>query len=387
MGEAGTIDERTREALARLTDNEKECLRRRLRQQTAKEMALDLGVSPHAVEKRLKMARAKLGLSSSLEAARLLKATEEYQQAGPRTPDLAPRSGMRKPSFVRPRILGVLTMSLLAAAILAYAAQTSAPEAAHPAPESPPAPGAAEYVSAIGSPEQVEDYVKTSFERFDRDRSGFIERIEGPRSISLNCCGASRADGDVLTGEAAWRRFKSDNADDGDDRISYAEYRAARFDKLLADGIPVRREDVTRIGERRSPYDPPRPGERVVKVDAEDFQHVPASPERVRAYVRQMFDGMDADHSGFLELSESPVVLITAQARLGADGKATYDPDDPPVKLEGDAARRQYIANVDKDGDGKVGFEEYAEPVMPQFLRRGIPLIPADWTRAPPGRR
>ena len=72
MGKDRTIDARMQAALARLTDNEKECLRRRLRQQTAKEMALELGVSPHAVEKRLKMARAKLGLSSSLEAARLL---------------------------------------------------------------------------------------------------------------------------------------------------------------------------------------------------------------------------------------------------------------------------------------------------------------------------
>jgi DNA-binding CsgD family transcriptional regulator len=43
-------------AIARLTDNEKECLRRRLRPQTAKEMAIDLGISPYAVEKRLKMA-------------------------------------------------------------------------------------------------------------------------------------------------------------------------------------------------------------------------------------------------------------------------------------------------------------------------------------------
>ncbi len=47
--------------IARLTENEKICLRRRLLPQTAKEMAADLGISPHAVEKRLKMARAKLG--------------------------------------------------------------------------------------------------------------------------------------------------------------------------------------------------------------------------------------------------------------------------------------------------------------------------------------
>src|SRR5690606_31064289 len=91
MGEGATTDTRMQEALARLTDNEKECLRRRLRQQTAKEMALDLGISPHAVEKRLKMARAKLGLSSSLEAARLLVASERYQRTGPEAADLPAR--------------------------------------------------------------------------------------------------------------------------------------------------------------------------------------------------------------------------------------------------------------------------------------------------------
>src|SRR6187402_3853669 len=96
MGMEVMIDARMQAALARLTDNEKECLRRRLRQQTAKEMALELGVSPHAVEKRLKMARTKLGLSSSLEAARLLAEAEGYQQTGPHASDLAPGASRKQ---------------------------------------------------------------------------------------------------------------------------------------------------------------------------------------------------------------------------------------------------------------------------------------------------
>lgn len=76
-------------ALARLTANEKECLRRRLLPQTAKEMANDLGISVHAVEKRLKMARAKLGVSSSLAAARLLAGAEEDQLLVPHILDLS----------------------------------------------------------------------------------------------------------------------------------------------------------------------------------------------------------------------------------------------------------------------------------------------------------
>ena len=42
------------------------------------------------MEKRLKMARAKLGLSSSLDAARLVESLERSGRLGPRLPDLPP---------------------------------------------------------------------------------------------------------------------------------------------------------------------------------------------------------------------------------------------------------------------------------------------------------
>jgi DNA-binding CsgD family transcriptional regulator len=84
------IDESTRAAILRLTMAERECLKRCLNHQTAKQMALDLGISPHAVEKRLKMARAKLGLSSSLEAAKLVEASEQSGRLGPGSSDLPP---------------------------------------------------------------------------------------------------------------------------------------------------------------------------------------------------------------------------------------------------------------------------------------------------------
>ncbi|MEO9131231.1 MAG: helix-turn-helix transcriptional regulator [Sphingomonas sp.] len=82
------IDESTRAAILRLTIAERECLKRCLDHQTAKQMAIDLGISPHAVEKRLKMARAKLGLSSSLEAAKLVEALERSGRLGPGSSDL-----------------------------------------------------------------------------------------------------------------------------------------------------------------------------------------------------------------------------------------------------------------------------------------------------------
>lgn len=378
------LDDATRERLTRLTEREKVCLRRWLDHQTAKEMALELCISPHAVEKRLKMARTKLGLSSSLEAARLLAESERYQQTGPQSPDLDTAAGRGNLRNRRTLIFGVVAMGSFAGILALVAAQSGIlASTGQPSADTASAPGAPAYVAASASPEQVEFYIKDSFSRFDRDRSGFIERPEGPASITLGCCSALGDDDDgkatVLTGESAWRRFLSDNGDMGDARVSYAEFHAARYERLLRSGIPVRREQVTRVGPRQSAYREAEPGASPVRVSSEDLEYVKASPERVRAYVRQMFDSWDVNRSGFIEVAEAPAVLITAPARMGADGKATYDPDEPGTELKGDAARRQYITNVDKDGDGKVSFDEFAAPVMPQFLRRGIPLIPADW--------
>lgn len=83
-------DEGMRAAILRLTVAERDCLKRCLDHQTAKQMAIDLGISAHAVEKRLKMARAKLGLSSSLEAAKLVEALERSGRLGPGASDLSP---------------------------------------------------------------------------------------------------------------------------------------------------------------------------------------------------------------------------------------------------------------------------------------------------------
>ena len=77
-----------RDLLSRLTEREKVCLRKWLQHKSAKEIATDLGISHHAVEKRLKMARTKLHATSSLEAARMLGEAEGYGQPVPQSPDL-----------------------------------------------------------------------------------------------------------------------------------------------------------------------------------------------------------------------------------------------------------------------------------------------------------
>jgi len=105
--------------LARLTEREKQCLRQWLQHKSAKEIAAEIGISYHAVEKRLKMARAKLDAASSLQAARMLGEAEGYGQTIARLPDLPSRTPLLQPVFTRPLIFGAITMSLVAAALLA----------------------------------------------------------------------------------------------------------------------------------------------------------------------------------------------------------------------------------------------------------------------------
>jgi DNA-binding CsgD family transcriptional regulator len=162
-------------ALARLTDNEKECLRRRLQQQTAKEMALELGVSPHAVEKRLKMARAKLGLSSSLAPARLLAESEGYQQMGPQASDLEMAAPIQDKRFHRRIALGATAMILIGLTALAVLMQPSEPGGAAGAETSVQA-DEIEWINA--TPETVRAFLTDSFAMMDDDKSGLIERSE-----------------------------------------------------------------------------------------------------------------------------------------------------------------------------------------------------------------
>jgi DNA-binding CsgD family transcriptional regulator len=64
----------------RLTEPQRIALRLFMERKTAKQIALELGITPKAVELRLKGARDALGVASSADAARWLAATE---QTGP----------------------------------------------------------------------------------------------------------------------------------------------------------------------------------------------------------------------------------------------------------------------------------------------------------------
>ena len=107
-----------RKSLSRLTEREKVCLRQWLQHKSAKEIAADLGVSHHAVEKRLKMARTKLGATSSLEAARLLREAEGYGQTVTQSPDLVYGALPLYPTSTRLSALEVVIMILVGAIVL-----------------------------------------------------------------------------------------------------------------------------------------------------------------------------------------------------------------------------------------------------------------------------
>ena len=62
--------------LDQLTDKEKAALRLILQGHDAKSMARELGLSVHTINDRLRAARRKLGVTSSREAARLLREAE-----------------------------------------------------------------------------------------------------------------------------------------------------------------------------------------------------------------------------------------------------------------------------------------------------------------------
>jgi DNA-binding CsgD family transcriptional regulator len=79
-----------RSPLGQLTDGQKDCLRLVYNHMTSKDIARDLGVSPHTVDMRLRTAMKVLGVATRIEAARLLVLEEQGPDAQPMMPAPAP---------------------------------------------------------------------------------------------------------------------------------------------------------------------------------------------------------------------------------------------------------------------------------------------------------
>jgi DNA-binding CsgD family transcriptional regulator len=258
------IDEKTRAALGRLTAGEKECLHRRLRHQSAKEMAIELGVSPHAVEKRLKMARAKLGLSSSLEAARLLADSEWYQQTTPRSPELALTGASVDKGAIRQAAWGVIVVSLLAVTLIVLATQGPSSGGVTsldsgnmaPYPNSQAATALPTGIMVQPTAAELHMVVVATFGKLDEDKSGFIEPAETPvagrgtfsqKIYSRDEQGNVRETGQVRTVSAdeARSEYIAQGDRDGDGKWSFAEYREWMKSNVARTGIPAAwREDI-----------------------------------------------------------------------------------------------------------------------------------------------
>ncbi|WP_340586118.1 helix-turn-helix domain-containing protein [Erythrobacter alti] len=126
------------DAIAELTDKEKEALRLLLAGHDAKTSANELGLSVHTINDRLRNARRKLGVSSSREAARILGDAEggspqnhahsEFGMArGQSEPDPAILNQSNRTATSRTVWLagGMLIMSIVLAAIVVGAVYTA----------------------------------------------------------------------------------------------------------------------------------------------------------------------------------------------------------------------------------------------------------------------
>lgn len=233
--------------IGRLTAREKECLRRCLLPQTAKEMATELGVSPHAVEKRLKMARAKLGVPSSLAAARLLAQAEGYQELVPQNSDLLPDldtvdgepATTRRKLFSSRHIVGgmgmVITVLLGALVLQATRSSADSQEATMWQDDRPVA------TRKVGWDEAVA-LDKEAFGFLDRDGSGYLDPQEasaleprdGHRDKSLPPAPAAGQRDPAA--EAKWMA-KLDSDRDG--KVTESEYVGYMIPWTLASGVPT----------------------------------------------------------------------------------------------------------------------------------------------------
>jgi len=311
----------------RLTEREKEVLRAWLNHKSAKEIALDLGITHHAVEKRLKMARTKLDAGSSLEAARMLAeaegAAEGYGQAVTATPDLAPAPPLRSSRRYRPILLGGIVMSLAIVLALALApvAQTA------PTSDSP--------VRAAGI--KLNPDMTPVFDKLDEDANGYLEQPESPfvamailDPAQPNGPESSTILGDRTNPEQA-ARFYAEADTDNDGRVSFREFHVWNSAQLAALGIDT--SMVLKVI--------PEPG------DAE----IVFTPD---------FDHLDQNKSGFLEGKEAPqLVRFTGNPTLNLSekGDRNFMSDRVTVAPLSDPA--DFYKSADSDRDGKISRREF----------------------------
>ena len=166
----------------RLTPRQKEILRLLLNGYDAKSVGRELGISVHTVTEHLREARRHLGVSSSREAARILRQAESGPPenmgpsrlgvVGPTTTQLS--SGQLSPNR-RLAYAGVSLMILVAAAAFALSLSAGNP-GSEPFNTSPNAVSAPSAASANPSPYQSRDVAVGRFDRL---------RVSGPFQVGV----------------------------------------------------------------------------------------------------------------------------------------------------------------------------------------------------------
>lgn len=218
------IDEGQYAAVATLTHKERQCLAGWLARRTAKQIALDLGITYHAVEKRLKSARAKLGVRTSLDAALLLAAVEQYHRTVSQSPDMASLAANEEQDVDRAVppwwtrlsaqiFAGVIIMSLFLLAALAF----------QPAPQSAPSTQKVVVLNrADGTSTDLATALGGVFGKLDKNGDGFIAggELTGGR---FQVTRTTIAKGDTAPKPTA--TTLSDFDADRDGRVSEAEFR------------------------------------------------------------------------------------------------------------------------------------------------------------------
>ena len=200
-------DEEAALLVSRLTIKERECLIRWLNHETAKQIALTLGISHHAVEKRLKSARAKLGVGSSIEAAQMLARVEGYGQTVSQSSDLSDEASAVHTKRSNPLKIGALIMTPILAVLATIALQADlavppaeygiAVEADSLTVHDSGQVDAFTVVRLRGqadgqdnpTDEELTEYLDEQFRKFDNDGNGSIESGEFPTAVAVETGG------------------------------------------------------------------------------------------------------------------------------------------------------------------------------------------------------
>jgi DNA-binding CsgD family transcriptional regulator len=225
----GAPDDPLGTAVARLTPKERECLDRWLSHATAKEIALELGITHHAVEKRLKSARAKLGVTSTLDAARLLAAAEGYGQAVSQSPeleegasagDLPATPGLERPTTAARRLRVLAGVSLMSLILLAAAFISTADQQKQAVSPSRTTQVATSNRGSQAGAVNFDAAFERAFNAIDKDRNGYLEGAEVVNADLGTTRVATGTKKSNSTNDSAFAGFDTNK----DGRVSRAEF-------------------------------------------------------------------------------------------------------------------------------------------------------------------